>query len=296
MVTSFAPSRTSGRSAWMNGVEDCPYLDESWLEAIATARGRQRVVVLGATDMGKSSFIRAVLAGRGQLIDLDPGQKMIGPPGTASLGRLSLARVDRFIFLGSTSASSIGAIARAAAELAQAAARNGSFIVNTSGFVKGLGARLQALTLAALKPDLIIEIAELDGPPIVAPGETPLIRIARSPAAQRKSAGARARVRQDAFLEALRGAELKVIPSDIAVEPGPPLPFIGPARPVCALADEVGTEIAYGILQSAEEVLTSADIMGARRLRLGRMWATPKEGVWHLLDKFEPAFLKDSSG
>jgi hypothetical protein len=120
------------------------------------------VIVLGATDVGKSTFIRASLvavANDTRLIDLDPGQKMLGAPGTASLGWLDGRggeRLDRFVFLGSTSATMFSAIASAAAALAE---RSGPFIVNTSGFVQGLGARLQAMTMASIAPDPKIEPA-----------------------------------------------------------------------------------------------------------------------------------------
>ena len=69
-------------------------LPPSWAAAIARIEEGlvRRVLVLGETDVGKSTFIRAAVSAVSQvgaplpLIDLDPGQKMIGSPGTAALG------------------------------------------------------------------------------------------------------------------------------------------------------------------------------------------------------------------
>ena len=50
---------------------------EDWRAAIEMAAGRKRILVVGATDMGKTSFIRTLAAAGGEplrLIDLDPGQ------------------------------------------------------------------------------------------------------------------------------------------------------------------------------------------------------------------------------
>jgi polynucleotide 5'-hydroxyl-kinase GRC3/NOL9 len=53
----------------------------------------RRVLVLGAKDAGKSSFCRVLLrqaarAGRpAELLDADPGQKLVGPPACVTLAR-----------------------------------------------------------------------------------------------------------------------------------------------------------------------------------------------------------------
>jgi polynucleotide 5'-hydroxyl-kinase GRC3/NOL9 len=108
------------------------------IDLIASGRKR-RVAVIGPTDSGKSSFIRAAMSAAAdagaplKLIDLDPGQKMLGPPGTASLGDASV--IDRFIFLGSTSASEFSRIVTAAEALADDAFSG--FITNTSASFAG---------------------------------------------------------------------------------------------------------------------------------------------------------------
>lgn len=264
-------------------------------------RSARRIVVLGPTDTGKSTFIRAFLATSGQaamLIDLDPGQKMIGPPGTVALGRLDPAMVERFIFIGSTSSSDISKIARAAADLARVTDRSGPFIANTSGFVTGLGARLQAATLAAVKPDLIVEIGTApDAPPLVPVqcADIPLLRLERSAAARRKSPAVRARLRQQALEDALCGARMLTLPS-LRFDPAPPAALEGAARPICALADGAGIDRSYGILEAVEEGCLRVRAVDPERpierVRLGRMWAEPEEGRWRLLEKLSPSWLE----
>jgi polynucleotide 5'-hydroxyl-kinase GRC3/NOL9 len=284
----------------MDQASDKADLPPAWSKAIINACAGRRTVVLGATDMGKSTFIRAFLAECGQaamLIDLDPGQKMIGPPGTVTLGRLEPPMVERFIFIGSTSSSSISKIARAAADFARIADRSGPFIANTSGFVTGLGARLQAATVAALEPDLIVEIGSVpNAPPLVTAqaADIPLLRLERSPAARRKSPAARARLRQQALEDALRGARMLTLPS-LHFDPAPPAALMGAARPICALADGAGIDRSYGILEAVEEgwvrIRAVAPERPIERIRLGRMWAEPEEGGWRLMEKLSPSWV-----
>jgi polynucleotide 5'-kinase involved in rRNA processing len=271
-------------------------LPAEWEAALAYAPGQpaQRIVVIGATDTGKSSFIRALALRRPELalVDLDPGQKMVGPPGTASRGRIdpetAMPLLDRFIFLGTTSASALGAIARAAAMLTEGPA---PLVVNTAGFVKGLGARLQALTIRSVRPDLIVALGEGLEPILEAFPAIPTLALPRPEAARRKSPAARTALRQAAFEEALRGGAVREVAADVALEPGPPLALSGERRPVCALADAAGEDMALGILETADppRVFTSATGPIAR-IRLGRMWAHPSPAGWKLQEKLAPSW------
>jgi polynucleotide 5'-hydroxyl-kinase GRC3/NOL9 len=246
--------------------------------------------VLGATDAGKTSFIRALAEARAKLslIDLDPGQKMIGPPGTIGIG--SLDALERFLFIGSTSASSLSAIWRGAETLART---RRSFVVNTAGFIKGIGARLQAGTIAAVRPDAIVLIGEGDGlQSVLAAHEgMALIRVQRSAFARRKGMGERRRLRQAAFEEVLRGAERLAVPQ-ACFSPAPPRLFESAARPVCALGDAAGRDFAYGLLLDTDPVtmLVRERVGAAATIRLGKMWAEPVEGGWRLLDTLRPAW------
>jgi polynucleotide 5'-hydroxyl-kinase GRC3/NOL9 len=274
-----------------------PDLPPDWQEALARAADAERVVVLGPTDAGKSTFIQALVAMRGpgeviRIVDVDPGQKMVGPPGTASLGRHegSALTLERFVFLGSTAIGSFRALAAAAASLAETAGNR--FVANTSGYVAGPGAAMQAMTLAALRPDLVVVIgaaASLD--PVLARWRSAL-RIARSPGARRKGQGERRRIRQQAFDAALADASIRTFPR-LSFEPAPPALFQGDARPVCALADEAGEDFALGILLdwdgSDATLLTTTPARHPHAIRLGKMWAQPAEPGWKLLDRLADA-------
>ncbi|HEY0149772.1 MAG TPA: Clp1/GlmU family protein [Allosphingosinicella sp.] len=262
-------------------------------------REKRRVVVIGPTDAGKSSFVRAALGAAAEastplsLIDLDPGQKMLGPPGTASLGDASCLR--RFIFLGSTSASEVSRIVNAAGKLAEDAAHG--FIVNTSGFVRGLGARLQAATIARIAPDLLVVLGDpADVAPVLeAHGQVPAIDLGTAPAARRKAPSERSATRQAAFAQAMGQAEaLHLNPAEASFDPAPPAIFEGLARPVCALLDGTGEAMSIGIVVHAgadgSTSYGSPPPRAVRTLQLGKMWAAPSPKGWELLDRLSPSW------
>jgi polynucleotide 5'-hydroxyl-kinase GRC3/NOL9 len=266
-------------------------MPQDWAQAIGALKARRRILVLGATDVGKTTFIRMLTSARRKLavIDLDPGQKMIGPPGTIGFG--SIDALERFIFIGSTSASSLSAIWRGAEALASTQKH---FVVNTAGFIRGIGARLQAGTIAAVKPDVIVLIGEADGlDPVLAAHEgIPLLRLRSSPNARRKSAGERRQLRQAAFEAALHQAEpVELLEPQFA--PSSPRPFESTARPVCGIGGG-GGDAAYGLLLSTEPVklLARPPIAQAAAIRLGKMWAEPAEGGWRLLDRLTPSWTE----
>ncbi|HEX8669851.1 MAG TPA: Clp1/GlmU family protein [Allosphingosinicella sp.] len=274
------------------------HLPQHWEEALGHAARARRVAVIGPADVGKSSFIRALaehLPGL-RVIDLDAGQKMIGAPGTVSLGRiLPEPQLESFVFLGSSGIGSFRILAGAAATLASRAGA-APFALNTSGYVEGPGARLQAMALAAIVPDLVVAIAV---PPALEPVLAPIadvIRLGRSPFATRKTAGFKRRVRQQAFEAALAGATELVI-DDPLFQPGPPLPSSAGVRPVCALAGPDGRDLELGILLAAAEaqatVLARRPAADARLIRLGKMRAEPRDGGWRLRERLSPAFVAE---
>ena len=270
-----------------------------WKEAIAAlgAAGVRRIAVLGPADAGKTSFIRGLCASwpgveAPAVLDLDPGQKMVGPPGTAALGHSGGAgglECSRFVFVGSTSSIEMRRIWAAAARLGAAE----PFIANTSGFVLGPGVPLQAGTVAALAADAVVSIG-LEAPPLPRGWRGELIRLQPSPLAQRKTAAARARIRQAAFGQHL-GLELLRLDRDLALlEPGPPRRWEDERRPVCCLADEAGEDMAIAMLEALDEerlwLRCAAPPRPVRTVRIGKMWAVPAAGGWQLLEKLEPAW------
>jgi polynucleotide 5'-hydroxyl-kinase GRC3/NOL9 len=278
------------------------HIPDDWRAAIdrILATPHTRVAIIGPTDTGKSSFARALLtaAPAYELIDADPGQKLVGPPGMISLGRPGPGGLELggFVFIGSTSASNVFLISRACQALAAASPR---FVANTSGFVQKLGARLQAATISALDADLIVALGEeaavapiLDKHPHRA-----VIRLKSSPSAARKTPSARAALRQQSFASALAGAESLTF-TDPAFEPAPPIAIeLGGRHPICSLADADGTDMSLGIVEAAEEgrvrILAWPPARPATTIRLGRMWAEHKEGAWTLLDTLHPSWIHD---
>lgn len=116
-----------------------PHLPDEWLDALARLRAARRTLVLGAADVGKSSFVHAALSAKPglRLLDLDPGQKMVGPPGTVSLGAKADGQLvlERFRFVGTTSAGQLRLLFAATSAFAS----QEPLIANTSGFGRDPG-------------------------------------------------------------------------------------------------------------------------------------------------------------
>jgi len=281
---------------------DALHIADDWRSAIDAilAGERRRVVVIGPTDSGKSSFVAALLAAAPdfELIDADPGQKMVGAPGTVSLGRSGEARLELggFVFIGSTSASNIFLIARACEALRAASPR---FVANTSGFVEKLGIRLQSATISALAADMIVALGDeaAVAPILRKHADVPVLRVAPSRSAKLKTPAARARLRQSSFAAALAGAESRTI-ADALFEPAPPAAIdVGGRHPVCSLAGADGADTAIGIVEAAEagrvRLFAPPTVRPAATVRLGNMWAERKESGWSLLDTLHPSWVHD---
>jgi polynucleotide 5'-hydroxyl-kinase GRC3/NOL9 len=82
-----------------------------WREALAAGLdGSKRILLLGPRDAGKSTFARALLAAaaarlmHAALLDLDVGQKLVGPPACVTLGRSGPNGLDLLglAFVGTT--------------------------------------------------------------------------------------------------------------------------------------------------------------------------------------------------
>lgn len=287
-----------------HGTGGAPALPPAWADAvrrIADGEAR-RIMILGATDVGKSSLALALLDAIGAqealplLLDADPGQKMAGPPGTASLAAWKDRRLDlrRIAFVGSTSAAEIDALCRAVRRLA-AAPLEGRLVINTSGLVRGPGVRLKLAKIAAAEPDLLLAIEPETLSPILQRTSVPALHLRRSPYARRKSPAARARARRAAFARHMTEASSM----RLAAGDAPDMPEVRAwptepaARPVCALVDAAGEDMALGVLlaATADGVTLSAPPVPRRlaAIRLGSMWARPDAEGWELLDELLPA-------
>ena len=309
--------------------DDLPIDWADALAALVAARAR-RVLVAGPTDVGKSRFALSLLATwaaageAGLLLDADPGQKMIGPPGAVTLGNydaLGRPALEGLHFVGTTSAAAIGEIVDGAGRLAARAgararartsqrpgagpggrrgggARAGDrpVAINSSGLVAGPGVRLALRTIASADVDGIVAIdppAELHQ--AVAAGGMPMFLLAKPAAARRKGRGERARRRHAAFEEYLRDAAPLSLPRD-QVRLAAPLTtcLTSPeARPVCALTDAGDVDMALGIFDAIDDeaIHVAAPPMPrpVASVRLGALWAWPVPSGWGLVDEQLPA-------
>ena len=245
-----------------------------------------RLIVLGGTDVGKSSFLRflaRVLVRRGQtvaLLDTDLGQKMVGPPACVVLAHFTPdgeLRTERICFVGETSpaANMAGIIAATARLAAAAAACVDRLLVNTSGLVAGPGVALKRWKLEALSPDQIVALARADElAPIVGPLVASTVHhLQPSLAARRKSSSAREENRRAALIAALgqyRPLSLPFLRIEDLRRSTVPLA----ALRLCGLTDDLGNDVGLGLVrwpghEERQQVWTGLAPTNLVRLRLG---------------------------
>lgn len=241
-----------------------------WAETIRSIllKGEGRIVVLGPRDVGKSSFCRvlldeAVRAGRAAaLVDADLGQKAVGPPAA-----VTLAYADRpgelagLAFVGTTDpVRGLQRVVEGTRRLV-AEARAGLVVVNTGGLVVGAGYRLKAAKLAAVRPDLAVALGT--GPELDVLVERnaacPLVRLAPSPLARRKSASRRRRAREEAFRRYFEGASVWRLE---AVGPAGAFPTALPERLLVGIADRSGRDLALALLMGGGPGEGRLDLLG----------------------------------
>ncbi len=211
------------------------YLPKAWKEAASFIREcrASKVLVLGATDRGKSTFCQFLIYYLLQeglslaFIDADVGQKDLGPPATITLGypRLNLALSEltpsAWYFVGAVSpvAHLLPMVVGTRQLLDQAEAQ--TTIINTSGLVKGVGEVLKTYKIDALRPDIIVALeqdGELDSL-LTAHRHLRLLRLSPSSHAQVKSPKLRFARRQAAFRQYFRAARNQALPlADLAVQ------------------------------------------------------------------------------
>lgn len=151
-----------------------------WEQALQTlAAQRARVMILGARDVGKTTFT-ALLANRQlahgtrvAVVDADVGQSEIGPPTTIGMGLVEVpvptlhAVVPMAIyFVGSNTPrgrmlETVNGVRAMVAKAQEAGAE--SVIVDTTGFVSGAAARrLKCAKVEAVRPQFVVAIQRKD--------------------------------------------------------------------------------------------------------------------------------------
>ena len=266
------------------------------------AKQCHRILVLGPRDAGKSTLClylmdRAVAAGRRTaLLDADTGQKTVGPPACVTLGHLedrSLV-LDALRFVGTTNPVRgwrplVAGIAQLAAETATEV-----LLVNTGGLLAGPGRRLKAAKVEALAPDLLIAIGRDPGLDALLAdhAEIPVLRLASSRRARRKTEGERRAARRQAFRAYFAGARAwSAEVRGLAVE-GAPAGALPPVRLLVGLADDTGRDPGLGIVTGAEAGrLTISTPVERNRVRVLRCGALMLDEAFR---EIRPAPSRDS--
>ena len=214
----------------MTQIEQSIVVSEEW-QRIDRSMLQGLIMVIGAPDVGKSSFARWLLqqleserTGRLAFLDGDPGQSVLGPPTTLTLaiikaGKRGLPCLDNTLrrFVGSTTPqgrmmSHLVGVAR----LVEAAHSEGAdaIVHDTTGLVglAGGGVTLKLAKLDLLRPQTVIAIQrsrELE--PLLRylkhRGRTRLIELPCSTSASRRNPSARRRHRVELFARYFAGAE-----------------------------------------------------------------------------------------
>lgn len=225
-------------------------------------RLRPRILVLGATDTGKSAFCR-YLAQRLQqqgrspaLLDADIGQKDVGPPATGTLAR-AVEGGPPFVpsdlhFVGAVDPRGHFLPLTVGLAVLASRARDQPLIINTPGILRGPGRPLLQSALELLSPDAVVALerrgeagAILGGGPAF---ET--LRLRPSRAAHRKGPGVRRERRQQAFQAHFATAEQREYPlGDLRIQRS--LLFTG--RPISADEARYAEDTAEGRLLVTDE-------------------------------------------
>jgi len=225
--------------------------DGAWALALAAAREARVVLVLGESDIGKTTLVTSLAnaflgeGGSVAIVDADLGQSEIGPPTAVGLGRprgplarLADAEVAGLHFVGAVSPREhlaetvLGTRRMTARALTLGVDR---VLVDTSGLVQGdIGRALKLAKIDLVAPDLILCL-QRDGEcePILLPyaEDRPptVVRLGPIPGARRRSVEERRQHRDRAmagYLAAARPVTLdlgRVVLREPALYAGPPL-------------------------------------------------------------------------
>ena len=255
------------RENMQTGPPGPPPLDipPQWEQAAAAivAEAPRRILLLGAPDVGKSSFARFIAerllaAGRRvALVDGDVGQKDIGPPATITLGfpRPGLDEIppEAIYFAGDTSPA--GLFLPMVVGLARMVGLAGTrtVIVDTTGLIAGPGRALKPWEIEAVAPQSIVAIARADELSAVLQPlrHLPVIRLRPSPLARRRSKAARQAARQAAFRRYFAAAQSLELPlAKLSVQRAPPAAL----QPdlLCGIADADGFCAGLGIVERVD--------------------------------------------
>lgn len=195
------------------------------LEAIERPK-RRLILVIGASDTGKTTFVEHLLKEvsrlfRTSVVDLDMGQSSIGPPTTLGWAKvpqdfssLTLLKEEEFYFTGTTTpvGSLLPAIIGAKVIVDKALRDSEKVIVDTTGLIsEPTGRVLKQSKIEILRPDVIVCLEKADElKPIIEPFKyqgMEIISIKPSLNVRIKSPAERAEYRYKKMENYLQGAE-----------------------------------------------------------------------------------------
>lgn len=181
--------------------------------------GWRRILVLGATDRGKSTYcnflVNALLGAgrRASFVDADVGQKDVGPPATVSLAELDApgnigeapCRALHFVGHVNPMAHFLPLVTGTARMVA--AAKGEFVVIDTTGLVHGKGRVLKGFQIESLQPDVLVclERDEELGAIRHAARHLNILRLRPSRFAVTKPRDARRRAREAAFRAHFQG-------------------------------------------------------------------------------------------
>lgn len=143
-------------------------VSREWLDLVKRLPPTGRTIVIGATDSGKSTLCRWLMAklpetSRPALVDTDSGQTQVGPPGCVAW-RFAGTSEYEFYFTGDTTAATVPAATLAAtyrAVTAAEAAGSKLVLLDTSGYLGGRGGfEFKSAKLELLSPAQVITIGD----------------------------------------------------------------------------------------------------------------------------------------
>ncbi len=276
---------------------------DQWLALVERLPSRGRIIVIGPTDSGKTTFawwLAEELSAEGGvvLVDADVGQSRIGPP--ACVGWLQYG-ADRgeFEFVGHVSpaprpASALAATVRMALR-GQRLARPRWIVVDTTGYVDGPGAlRLKTAKIQLLAPATVIAVghgARLDHLrwPWRGRSDVRWLKLEPAEACVQKTWEQRARWRQELFAQWLAdGREWEFELDHLALHHVPQASAIDKMRAegrldgtLVGLDDENGIGLCLGLLRDMDLAASRVWVWApeqardARGLRLGAIRLRP---------------------
>lgn len=279
---------------------DCP---EAWKKVIeAVAHKGKVVMMIGASDTGKTTFSRLILREvlskgiKAAFIDADVGQSVIGPPTTLGLALMSrpedleVPEPSSLYFLGATSPAQwlLPAVVGLAKLYRKALSLGVDFVlVDTTGLVAGdIGFQLKYHEVEVISPtDLIALQREMELEHILkalrARGRPLIWKVMPSPKVQRRDQVQRQLYRAEKFRDYFKGASLAELDLN-------QVPFIDPMSPhaeevvqraigrLVGLIDEDGFALGIGVIAEVRgtkvRILTPVKgLEGVKALFLGRV-------------------------